>query len=72
MPKSTNAWPALLREFRETMGWTQTQAADAINTTLRSWSRWELGDQIPTGISYGALRCLIEKHSPNLARKIPG
>ncbi len=40
-----NPTPAEIREAREKADLTQTQAAERINSTLRTWQDWEAGER---------------------------
>lgn len=42
---SANPDPAQVRSAREAAGLTQTQAANLIHGTLRTWQQWEAGDR---------------------------
>jgi len=40
-----NPSPAEVREVRETLGLSQTAAAQIVHTTCRTWQQWEAGDR---------------------------
>jgi putative transcriptional regulator len=42
---SSNPAPANIRSAREAAGLTQTQAAELVHGTLRTWQQWEAGDR---------------------------
>jgi putative transcriptional regulator len=50
-----------LKEWRKLMGWTQEQAAGALNTSVRTYQGWEQGRFKPPGSVDAACREL-EKH----------
>jgi DNA (cytosine-5)-methyltransferase 1 len=42
---SANPAPASIRSAREAAGLTQTQAAELVHGSLRTWQQWEAGDR---------------------------
>ncbi len=43
-----NPWPERLFALRTRLGLTQAQAASRIRTSLRAWSSWERGEEVPS------------------------
>lgn len=41
----TRPTPEQIRAAREVVGLTQTEAAQLIHSTLRTWQQWEAGDR---------------------------
>lgn len=41
----TSPTPAMIQAARKAAGITQTQAAELIHCSLRSWQQWEAGDR---------------------------
>lgn len=56
-----------LTSFRKSLGLTQTQAANIVNLSLRSWQRYETGEQV---IPKTLLELFIIKNSLVLADQI--
>ncbi len=48
-----------LTELRKRLGITQTEAAERIKVSLRTWQSWEGGEQVPTD-SHALLIKLLE------------
>ena len=42
---SSNPEPSAIRAARDAAGLTQTQAAQLIYSTMRTWQQWEAGDR---------------------------
>jgi len=42
---SRNPTPAEIKTARESVGLTQTEAADLVHTTCRTYQQWEAGDR---------------------------
>lgn len=45
---ASNPWPARLKKLRDDLNITQREAAERVRVHLRSWAKWEYGDQIPS------------------------
>ncbi len=58
-------------KLRVKMDWDQGKAASQIPVTRITWTRWEKDASKIDAIARYALRALIEKHAPELLRKIP-
>lgn len=50
--------PAELKKWRERFGLSQQNAADLLPCQLRTWQRWEAGENEPPGFLLRALRDL--------------
>lgn len=56
-----------LTDFRKSLGLTQTEAANLVDLSLRSWQRYETGEQV---IPKSILELFIIKNSIKLADQI--
>lgn len=56
-----------LCQFRKSLGLTQTEAANLVDLSLRSWQRYETGEQV---IPKSILELFIIKNSLKLADQI--
>jgi transcriptional regulator with XRE-family HTH domain len=56
------ALPTWFINFRQHMGWTQRQMAEAINATTGSVQKYEYGKQMPSGSTLLLLSMLAERY----------
>jgi transcriptional regulator with XRE-family HTH domain len=54
-----------IREWREDMGWTATEAAEAMFMTERAWAYWERGERTPAPYVEHALNWLWVRYGPS-------
>ncbi len=48
MPQKRSTWtPKRIKELRLRLGLTQTEAAQRVEASMRSWQRWEAGVETP-------------------------
>lgn len=48
--ETPEAWPLVLRAWREVTGLSQSQAATALAVRYKTYERWEQGSQLPSPI----------------------